>query len=80
MRAVTPATMEVPASNLVKNASMGIVACIVWDLAGLITAVRLLYRVGATIGRFLYRVSIVTVRARARWVPGEQAYVPYCCR
>ena len=49
---------------------MGIVACIVgsivWDLAGLITAVRLLYRVSATIGRFLYRVSIVTVRARAR--------------
>ena len=49
---------------------MGIVACIggsiVWDLAGLITAVRFLYRISATFGRFLYRVSIVTVRARAR--------------
>ncbi len=70
MGAITPAKMDVPASKLGRNASMGIVACIVgsivWDLAGLITAVRLLYRVSATIGRFLYRVSIVTVRARAR--------------
>lgn len=39
----------------------GIVASIVRDLAGLIAAVRFLYRVSATTGRFLYPVSALVI-------------------